>query len=40
MLLELKLEQANHALHLGEPEGPGAALTLVALPYEIPTQDA
>ena len=40
VLLELKLEQANHALHLGEPEGPGAALTLVALPYEIPTQDA
>ncbi len=36
--LELKLEQADQALHLGSAEGPG--LRLLPLPYALPTADA
>ena len=38
VLLELKLAHASSALHLGSPDGP--LITLAALPYEIPPQDA
>jgi len=37
LLMELKLQHAASALTLGSPDGP--ALTLGALPYEIPAQD-
>jgi len=38
VLLELKLAHAASALHLGSADGP--LITLSALPYEIPPQDA
>jgi folate-binding protein YgfZ len=38
VLLELKLAHAASALHLGSSDGP--LITLSALPYEIPPQDA